>query len=112
MNNLIKPPSIPIGVWKNKVTIVDTKTKSKELFNYAVNWLTSRGLYHCDFSNYALSNTSKLISICYYTDRVGMGITVLDESCANRSVEIELNNKEDIELLLDLLVFSITEYHG
>lgn len=110
MNHIVKPPPRLIGIWKDKVTMVDTKIESKQLFDFATDWLLSNGLYHCDFSNYALSDTSKLISICYYTNRVGVGITLLDEYEVNRSTEIELNNEEDIEKLLSILLFSIREY--
>ena len=85
----------------------DNIIKSKELFEFAVSYLTNKGYYHWDFSNYVPTADSKRISLSYFTDTGTIGISLLNEQCANRSAVLQLSDRLQITTVLDILLFAI-----
>jgi hypothetical protein len=83
-------------------------TKARELFNFAVEYLTSKSCYHWDFSNYASTVKGKFISLWYYKNTDTISISLLDNSMANRSAVLEVGDRSQITTVLDMLLFAIT----
>lgn len=83
------------------------QTKGKELFDFAVDYLTSKGCFHWDFSNYSPYSEGKMISLSYFTDTGTIGISLLSKHCANRSAVLELSDRSQITTVLDILLFAI-----
>lgn len=83
------------------------KTKARELFDFAVSYLISKGCYHWDFSNYAPTADSKMISLSYFTDTGTIGFSLLSEECDHRSAVLELSDRSQITTVLDILLFAI-----
>ena len=83
------------------------KTKARELFDFAVSYLISKGCYHWDFSNYAPTADSKMISLSYFIDTGTIGFSLLSEECDHRSAVLELSDRSQITTVLDILLFAI-----
>ena len=48
-----------------------------------------------------------MISLSYFTDSGTIGISLLNEQCANRSAVLQLSDRLQITTVLDILLFAI-----
>lgn len=92
---------------QTKVNNADNIIKSRELFDFAVDYLTSKGCCLYWFSNYSPYSEGKMISLSYFTDTGTIGISLLSEQCANRSAVLKLSDHSQITTVLDILLFAI-----
>ena len=82
-------------------------TKARELFDFAVDYLTSKGCVNLGNSFYGFIDRDKMISLSYYINSNTLAIRLLSHTSNKESAVLELSYHSQITTVLDILLFAI-----